>query len=233
MLVVDVPNRVRNNHGVTISILVILVNKLLLVRLPAFRRKLLGFEERAESACLVRLRESSLLEQTALYLGVRKGVVAFDEYLAHLHLLLLVDDDVEDNLIFLRYVVTLDNLYVGVLESLVVEVFLGKNLRAVNHVRRNLCAFEQSEFLLHVRTFRLLQSHVVDGRDTRSHLEVDMEVGLVLYERVNGNGHFREESVLPVVLDGVRYLVARQINLLSHGQSRDAGKHIVLIAIGS
>ena len=170
MLVVDVPNRVGHDHSVTISILVILVYKLLLVCLPAFRRKLLGLEERAQSACLVRLCESSLLEQTALYLGVGKGVVAFDEYLAHLHLLLLVDDYIEDNLIFLRYVVTLDNLDVGVLESLVVEVFLCKNLCAVNHVRRNLCAFEQSELLLHVRTLRLLQSHVVDGGDTRSHL---------------------------------------------------------------
>ena len=170
MLVVDVPDRVGNDHGVTISILVILVYKFLLVRLPAFRRKLLGLEERTESACLVRLRESSLLEQTALYLGVGKSVVAFDEYLAHLHLLLLVDDDVEDNLVFLRYVVALHNLDVGVLESLVVEVFLGKNLRAVNHVRCNLCALEQSEFLLHIGTFRLLQSYVVDGGDTRSHL---------------------------------------------------------------
>ena len=189
MLVVDVPNRVGHNHGVTISILVILVYKLLLVRLPAFRRKLLGLEERTESAGLVRLCESSLLEQTALYLGVRKSLVAFDEYLAHLHLLLLVDDDVEDNLVFLRYVVTLDNLDVGVLESLVVEVFLCENLRTVYHIRRNLCALEQSELLLHVRTLRLLQSYVVDGRDTRSHLEVYVQVGLVLYERVNGNGH--------------------------------------------
>ena len=69
---------------------------------------------------------------------------------------------VEDYVVLLRHVVALHHLDVRVLESLVVEVFLGKNLGTVNHVRCNLSALEESEFLLHVGALRLLQTNVVD-----------------------------------------------------------------------
>ena len=135
------------------------------------------------------LGEGSLLEQTTLYLGVAQRLVAFDYDFAHLHLLLLVDDDVEYDLVFVGHVVALKNLYVGVLEAFVVEVFLCQYLGTVYHVGRNLCAFEQTELLLHVVALRLFQAHIVDCGHTGTHAQVDVEIYLVAHDGVGAYRH--------------------------------------------
>ena len=68
----------------------------------------------------------------------------------NLHLVLLVDIDIEDNLVLLGHVVPLAYVYLGIVESLVVEVFLCECLGACYHVRRYLRTLQQSEFLLHI-----------------------------------------------------------------------------------
>ena len=156
MLVVYVPHAVAEDGGVAVAQLVILVYELLLVGFPAFGGVFLGFEERAELAGFVCFRESSLLEQSALYLAVCQSFVALDGDCAHLHLLFLVDDDVEYHLVFLGNVVALYDLYVGVLETLVVKILCGKYFGTVNHVGRDLSSLQQAEFLLHIGAFRLL-----------------------------------------------------------------------------
>ena len=184
--VVDVPHRVAHDVCVAVAQLVVLVDELLLVVLPAFGRVfLLELQERSHLARLVSLLEYTFLYYITLYLACGERLVALDEDVAHLHLLLFVDDDVENHLVLVSHVVALHDLYVGVLEALLVEVFLCENLRAVYHVRCNLCALEQSELLLHVRTLRLLQSDVVDGRHARTHLQMDVQISLVVYERVD------------------------------------------------
>ena len=69
---------------------------------------------------------------------------------------------IKDYLSLVSHVITLVNLDVGILETLVVEVFLGKNLGTVQHVRSNLRTLHHTEFLLHVFTFALLQTDVID-----------------------------------------------------------------------
>ena len=133
----------------------------------------------------------SLLEHTFLYKVTLNATcsqcaITLDDDVAHLHLLLLIDDNVEYHLVFVSHVVALHDLYVGVLEAFLVEIAFRENLRAVDHVRCYLCALEQSELLLHVCTLGLLQSDVVDGRHAWAHLQVYVQISLVVHERVDG-----------------------------------------------
>ena len=54
------------------------------------------------------------------------------------------------------------DLDIRILETFVIKVFLGKNLGTVQHVRSNLRTLHHTEFLLHVFTFALLQTDVID-----------------------------------------------------------------------
>ena len=231
VLVVDVPHAVADDGSVAVAILVILFDELLLVGLPALGCKLLRLEERSERSYLMGLCEGALLEQSALYLAVFQRFVAFDVDLADLHLLLFVDDYIKDNLVLVCHVVALTNLDVGVLEALVVEIFLGKNLRAVNHVRCDLSALQEAQFLLHVGAFRFFQAHIIDCRHTRSHAQMNVEKHLVADDRVGHDAHVREQAILPVVFHRVGDLVAGECYVFAHCQSGDACEHVVLITL--
>ena len=182
MLVVDIPYAVFQDGGVSIAVFVVFVDKLLLVFLPTFRGELLGFEESGELAGLVRFRQGALLEQSAFDFRVLQCLVSLDDNLAHFHLLLLVDVDVEYHLILASDVFALVDGDFSVFESFVIEVFLGKDLCAVNHVRCNLATLEQTQFSLHVFALRLLQSCIVNSGYARTRGQVDVQVYLVADE---------------------------------------------------
>ena len=177
------------------------------------------------------LGEGTLREQTALDFLVGQFAVTIDDNLAYLHLLLLVDDHVEDDAVTLSHVLTLQNFDVGIFEALVVEVFLGQDLRAVNHVGVDAHAGCHAELLLQVLTFRLLHADVVDGRHTWTRSQMDVQIDAVAHDRIGADGDVREQSVAPVALHGICYLHAGNLNFLSYGESADAGKGIVLVAI--
>ena len=86
-------------------------------------------------------------------------------------------------------VVALLYLDVGVFESLVLEVFLSQDFCSVDHVGRDLSAFEDAQLLLHVLPLALLQTDVVDLRYAWTRLQRDMQVHLVAHEGVGGNLH--------------------------------------------
>ena len=203
VLGVYVPHAVAHDVCVAVTQLVILVDKVLLVFLVTLGRVLLRFQERRELARLVHLLESALLEQAAFYLIVGKLFVTLDYDLAHLHLLLLVNDDVEDYLVLVDYVFTLHYVDVGVLVALFVKIVLRQQLGAVNHVGSYLAALQQSELSLEVLLLRLLHAFVIDGRHSRAQRKVKVQVDAVAYNRVGNNLCFREQSVTPVVLHGV------------------------------
>ena len=138
MVFVDGPYGVFQDGCVAIAQLVVFVDECLLGLFVTFGGVLLGLEEVAELARLVDFTKGTLLEHVTLDFAVGELVVAFENDLAHLHLRLFVDVDVEDNLVFAGDVVALDNLDFGIVIAFVVEVFLCQNLRTVNHVGRNL-----------------------------------------------------------------------------------------------
>ena len=149
------------------------------------------------------LLERSFLKQAALDFRVGQILVALDDDLAHLHLLFLVDDDVEDYLVLVHDVLALHYLHLGVLVTLVVEVSLCQHFGTVDHVGRYLAAPKQSELGLEVLAFRFLYAFVVDCRHARTQRQVEVQVYLVAHDRVGGNLCFREQSVAPIALHGV------------------------------
>ena len=113
--------------------------------------------------------QGTFLEQSALDLLVGDLLVAFNGDLMHLHLHLLVNRDVEDHLVLVGHIIALHDVDLSVLVTLVIEVFLGKDLGTVDHVRRNLTALQQAELLLHVLAFAFLQTDIVDVCYTWTH----------------------------------------------------------------
>jgi len=151
--------------------------------------------------------------------------------MANLDFLLLVHVHVEYHMVLVREVVNLRDIDFGVVEALVLEVFCGERLCPVNHVRRNLTALEQSELRLKVALFRLLHSRVVDYRHTRTCGEIEVQIKLVAHDGVCRHRNLGEQSVAPIALHGIRYLLSGQRNLLSYSESGYTGKHVVLISL--
>ena len=117
------------------------------------------------------------------------------------------------NIVALRY------SHVNILVALVLEVLLCERFSAVYHVRRNLSALYDTKLVLHILAFRLLQTDVIDGRDTRTQSQLDMQISLVTYNRVYSDGHIREQSMPPVTLHGIRNVASRYGGFLSDAQS--------------
>ena len=130
------------------------------------------------------LGKGTLVEESSLDSEVAQILVSLDVDMPHLDLVLLVDDDVEDDLVLTGDVGTLLNLDIRILVTLVVEVFLSQDLCTVDHVWRDLSALQDTEFLLHILFLALLQSHVVDGGDTRTRLQRDMQIDFITHDRV-------------------------------------------------
>ena len=216
VLVVEVPDAVFQNGGIAVSVLVVFVNQVLFVFLPALRCELLLLQEGGEFVYFVYVLEGTFGEKLTLDFRVRELFVTLDDDLVHLHLFLLVHGDVQNHLILVRHIVALHDVDVSILVTFVVEILLCEYFRAVNHVRSNLAALEQTQFLLHVLAFRLFQTDVVDGRDAWPDGQMDVEIDFLADERVSADGHSREQAVLPVSFHGIRDLRSRDGNMLSY-----------------
>ena len=230
MLRVDVPHAILDDDGIAETVFVVFINEFLLIFLPAVGRELLSLQERGQLTCLVGLRKGTLREEPSLNLLIGELFVAFDVDGAHLHFLLLINHHVKDDAILLRHVLTLQDLDVGILKALVVEVFLGKDLRTVDDIRVYAHALCHTEFLLHILTLRLLQTHIVDFRHTRTCSQRDVEPDAVAHDGISSNRDIREQTVTPVALHGIGNLRTRHFDFLTNGQTGDTCECIVLVA---
>ena len=233
MLVIKVADTVFQDLSITITILIILVDQLLLIFLPALRCKLLSLEERRQFACLVGLGESTLGEESTLDLAVREFLVSIDGNLMNFDFLLLIHHHIQDDLSLVGNIVTLVDLDIGILESFVIEIFLGKNLGTIQHIRSHLGTFHHTQFLLHVLTLALLQANIVDIGDARTHCQIDMQINLLPHDGVGSNSDLGEQSMLPIALHCICNFIARYIDSISDSQARDTRKHIIFISFHS
>ena len=135
------------------------------------------------------LRESTLREQSSLDLLVRQFLITLDDDLVNAHLLFLIHLHIKDHITLLRDVITLGNGNLGILETLIIEISLGQDLRTVNSIRCELTALEQTQLILHILTLTLLQTDIIDVRDTRTHGQVDMQVHMITNQRVGHDRH--------------------------------------------
>ena len=189
VLIVDGPHGVFQDGGIAVAQFVVLVDKCRLGFIVTLRSKLLRLEDVAELAGLVDFSEGTFFDKVTLNLVLRQVLQSVEDYLAHLHLRLLVDGDVEDDLVLARHVVTLHNLHVGVLIAFVVEVLLGQDFRTVNHVWGNLISLHDAQLGLHVLTLRLLQPVVVDAADAGTGGQMDAEIHLGANDGVGADRH--------------------------------------------
>ena len=120
---------------------------------------------------------------------MRQLTVTIEDDLANLHLGFLVDAYIKNHLVLASDIIALRDVYLGVVIAFVVEVFLGKDLGAVNHVRSNLTAFHDTQLCLHVLLLALLQTIVVDGADTRTGSQMDAEIHLATHDGVGRDGY--------------------------------------------
>ena len=133
--------------------------------------------------------KGTLAKQGSFNLLFAQLVVAINDDRAHLQFLLLIYIDIKDNLILSCYIVTLTDEDLSILVTLVFKVLLCKYLRTVNHVRRNLSTLQKTEFLLHILTLCLLQSIIVNGRNTRTWREMYLQIDIISHNRVSRNGN--------------------------------------------
>ena len=219
VFLVDSPYGVFEDGSVAIAQLIVFLDEGLLGLVVAFGGVLLGFEHVAELAGLVDFSEGTFLEHVTLDFLVGELFVTFEDNLANLHLRLLVDSDVEDDLVLAGDVVALNDFDDGIVIAFLVEVFLGQDLGTVNHVGRNLCTTHNAQFGVHVLALGFFQTKIVDGTDARTCSQMDTEIDLIAHKGVGGDGNLREESVLPVSPDGLGNLCAWHVDGLSYGES--------------
>ena len=136
--------------------------------------------------------KGTLLKEAALYLARLQLLITLNDNLANLHLLLFVDDDIKDDMVFLSHIGALLNIDISILKALIVEILLSKNLGTIYHIGMNLRTSKQSQFLLHIFALTLLQADIVDGRHTRMCLKLDVQIYFIAYDRVCRDLHKRE-----------------------------------------
>ena len=135
VLIVNVPHAIFHDTRVTITMFIVFFYQVLLILLPSIWRKLFRFQERGELSCFMNLRKCTFPQESTLDLYVFQFAITVKDDIPNLHLLFLIDDNVKNHLVLLRYVFTLLDFYFRILESLIVKILLGENLCTVNHVR--------------------------------------------------------------------------------------------------
>ena len=83
----------------------------------------------------MRLLEHTLGNQRTLDFLVAEEVVAVDDDVAHLHLRLLVNVNIQDDHVLVGHVVTLGDGDDGILVALAVKILLCQDLGTVNDIR--------------------------------------------------------------------------------------------------
>ena len=222
MLVVGIPNTIFEDGSIAETQFVIFLNQFFLISSPAFVGKLFSFENVRKFTSLVCLSECPFGQQSAFNFIARQLIITFDDDVSHLHFFFFIDDNIQYNLIFIAHIVSLSHFDVGIFKTFIVEISFSQYFCAVNHVRRNLGPFKQTQFIFHIFAFRLFQSYVVNHRHSGSKSQVHVQENLITNDRIGRDFHVREQSMSPITLHGVGNIVSRNGYFLPHTKSRYA-----------
>ena len=151
--------------------------------------------------------------------------------LPHFHLLVLVDVHIQNQLSLMGWVVMLHNVYFGITKSLSLIIVFHYYLCLIYHVRSHLVAFDKTHLLIQILLFALLGSPHVHLRHTRTCGKRYLQVDLFAYNAVSFNLYRREESVLPVALHCISYLITGKCDGLSYRKPRKPYQYIVFIVL--
>ena len=143
--------------------------------------------------------------------------------------LFLVDVDVDDYLVFVGEVIGLPDVYLGILEALLLEMFLDDGGGTVDNVGGNLVTLHQPQTHLQIFALALLEAVVIDLRDTRLLLELNFDPRLVAIGLGQLDDHVGEEALPPEFLGSIGNGVTGNLDYLSHLEPRVTDEHIVLV----
>ena len=130
MLVINRAYAVLYQYCVTIAMLVIPLYEILLILIIFLWSELLALKERAELSRLMQFLQCSFPYQTALQTGLCHLVITHDGNVTHLGFLFLIYLNIKYDIVLLRYIVALQNIYLCILEALVLKVSLSQGLRS-------------------------------------------------------------------------------------------------------
>ena len=187
VLVVVGADGVNEDGGIAESQLVVFLDKGLLGFLIAFVGELLRLEEAGEFSRLVDLTEGTFADERSLDLRVLQFLITVEDDTVYLHLGLFVDIHIEQHLVLVTWVLCLQDVDLRVLITLLIEVFLGEDLRTVHNVTGETHALHDTQFRLQVFALSLLHTVIADGVDTGAHAQMDAEIDFRTYDRVGGD----------------------------------------------
>ena len=229
VLVVIGHDAVCHDDGVAIAQFAVLCEQVFLGFLVFGIDELPASEPSGHGVLLEYLLQYAGLDDVAFYLCRAQVFVAGDVDAVDFHLVLLLDVDVHYHLVGCSGIVSLQDVYHGVLVAFFGEVPLCEDFSTVYHVGRQLAVLYQAHLFLEVVALVFSYAIEVDLRDARTLGELDVEVGRVSHEAVHADGHVAEESVAPIAFDGFGYFFAWDLYLLSLAQSAQPYQQVVVV----
>ena len=112
--------------------------------------------------------------------------------LVDLGFLVLVDVDVYDHFAFMRDIVFLNDFDIHILKAFAIEELLDQRGCTVDQVRSHLVSFAQTQTGFQILTFSLLDTMIVDFRNTRTLLELDFQPNPVALNLFRQDLYIRE-----------------------------------------
>ena len=235
LLLVIVPNAIREQHRIAITMLVVLCDHIVLIILILFGRELLGAEHLQDTGLPVVVEAELLVRLLHRLLQVASGEcgVAFERDSMDLRLLVFINIDVYNDLSLVCGIVFLLDLYVNILKALSIEELLDHQFGTIHNVWSHLETFLQTQFRIQIFTLALLDAMIVHLRDTRTLLQLHLQPDLVALDFGCQDLYIREQSMLPKAPNGLRDLIARDSHLVAYRKPRKTNQHKVIIVFDS
>ena len=181
LLLVVVPDTIRDQDRISITMFVILGDNVVLIVLILLGRELLGAEHLQDTGFPV-VEEAELLVgllHGLLQVACAQGRIALESNVVDLGLLVLVDIDVDNHLALVSGIILLLDLDIHILEAFAIKELLDHLLGTIHDVRRYLEPLLQAQFSLQILTLALLDTAIMHLRDTWTLFQLDVQPDLI------------------------------------------------------
>ena len=146
-----------------------------------FSRKFLRAECFQDTALPV-VKQAELLVRLfhrLFQVAISQRTVSFEMDLMDFGLFVLVDVDIYDHFTFMCDIVFLKDFDIHILKAFAIEELLDQRGRTIDQVRSHLVSFTQPQTGFQIFTFPLLDTMIVDFRNTRTLFQLDFQPNLI------------------------------------------------------
>ena len=164
---------------------------------------------------------------------MRQSLVARDINLAYLGLGFLIYIDGYLDIAGVVLVVELQHLHLSIVETLLRQVLLDHRLGVVGEVGRHLAAVADTYLDLYILPLAFFESVIRHIGHTRALLKRNLQPHLLPLNLFCLNFNIGEKALLPETLNGLRDLIARNLNLVAYSQTGETDQHEVFVTVGS